>query len=191
MYYTGSPAVGKGATVPSAADHNNVFTFGAAAAVGPGMVEIYNLDLARVVDRNDAGTLATVPRRRLRQPGRQPQAHCLRQRTTTLTIVAVHQSSGLDDDIDQRPFTRSRLSTATAYRLRTALRAGNTFATIKTVKVDNVRPALITNSPAIPLIVRGNTDVTFSADFTDGGAGFDAKFDPGLKGDLAMPRTVC
>ena len=62
--------------------------------------------------------------------------------------------------------------------------AGNTFATIKTVKVDNVRPALITQSPAIPLIVRGNTDVTFSADFTDGGAGFDAKFDGGLGADL-------
>ena len=39
-----------------------------------------------------------------------------------------------------------------------------------------MRPALITNSPAIPLIVRGGTDVTFSADFTDGGAGFPSKY---------------
>ena len=175
MYYIGSPAIGKGATVPSATDHNNVFTF---SGGGDGMVEIYNLDLARVVDRNTLDANDEFDN---------PDANPKRIGFTdgqTLTIVAVHQSSGLADDrtgnvYQVKAFNGNRI------QITYSPEAGNTFSTIKTVKVDNVRPALITQSPAIPLIVRGNTDVTFSADFTDGGAGFDAKFDPGLKADLA------
>ena len=75
----------------------------------------------------------------------------------------------------------------------TPTEAGNTFATIKNVKVDNVRPALITNSPAIPLIVRGGTDVTFNADFTDGGAGFDPRSltpDPALRQGVGLPMAL-
>ena len=41
-----------------------------------------------------------------------------------------------------------------------------------TILVDNVNPNLVTLSPTVPLIVKGNVDITFSADVTDGGAGF-------------------
>ena len=41
--------------------------------------------------------------------------------------------------------------------------------------MDNVKPSLITNAPSIPLISKGGVDITFSADITDGGAGYDAK----------------
>ena len=50
----------------------------------------------------------------------------------------------------------------------------NTFATFATVIVDNVQPSLITNSPSIPLIAKGNVDITFSADITDSGSGYSA-----------------
>ena len=50
----------------------------------------------------------------------------------------------------------------------------NTFATIKTVKVDNVRPALITQSPAIPLITKARAARTSPSARTSrtAGAGF-------------------
>ena len=38
--------------------------------------------------------------------------------------------------------------------------------------MDNVKPVLVTNSPAIPLVVKGGVNVTFSADITDGGSGY-------------------
>ena len=37
--------------------------------------------------------------------------------------------------------------------------------------MDNVKPTLVTTSPDIPLVVKGGVNITFSADFTDGGAG--------------------
>ena len=40
------------------------------------------------------------------------------------------------------------------------------------VLVDNVKPSLVTTSPAIPLVVRGGVNIVFSADITDGGAGY-------------------
>ena len=46
------------------------------------------------------------------------------------------------------------------------------FATFKTITVDNVDPTLILNSPASPLIVKGGTNITFSADITDSGSGY-------------------
>ena len=46
------------------------------------------------------------------------------------------------------------------------------FAVTKTITVDNVMPTMVTTSPDIPLMVKGGTDVVFSADITDGGAGY-------------------
>ena len=68
--------------------------------------------------------------------------------------------------------------------------SGGTFAVIKTVTVDNGKPSLVSNSPEPGLIVKGNTDITFSADITDSISGYDAKFttgtpERGIKGDLS------
>ncbi len=46
------------------------------------------------------------------------------------------------------------------------------FATFKTITVDNVKPTLVVQSPTSPLVVKGNTDIIFSADITDGGSGY-------------------
>ena len=53
--------------------------------------------------------------------------------------------------------------------------SGGQFATIKTVMVDNVKPQVVTSSPAIPLIITDSVDLTFSADITDGGSGYTTK----------------
>ena len=59
---------------------------------------------------------------------------------------------------------------------------GGTFGTDSTVTVDNVKPSVVTTSPSIPLIARGATDITFSADIADNGSGFTAK-DTDFNGD--------
>ena len=41
--------------------------------------------------------------------------------------------------------------------------------------VDNVKPQLVTSSPAIPLIVTSGVDLVFSAEVTDGGSGYTSK----------------
>ena len=70
---------------------------------------------------------------------------------------------------------RSGASTATGSRLSTSRRTGNTFATFATIIVDNVKPAAGHQRSEPPLIVKGSVDITFSADITDGGSGYDAK----------------
>ena len=51
---------------------------------------------------------------------------------------------------------------------------GGTLGVVKTLTVDNVKPTLVTMSPEIPLVVKGNTNITFSAELTDGGSGYTA-----------------
>ena len=57
-------------------------------------------------------------------------------------------------------------------RIQLMHRPATGFATFKTLTVDNVDPTLVINSPAIPLVVKGSTDVTFSANITDSGSGY-------------------
>ena len=50
-----------------------------------------------------------------------------------------------------------------------------TLGVIKTLTVDNVAPTLVVTSPAHNATVKGGASVTFSAEFTDGASGFQAK----------------
>ncbi|MDE2900906.1 MAG: hypothetical protein OXN15_07795, partial [Chloroflexota bacterium] len=51
-------------------------------------------------------------------------------------------------------------------------------ATFNVVLVDNAAPSLVITSPSTPLVVRGGVSVTFSAEFTDTGAGFVGRTTP-------------
>ena len=113
-------------------------------------------------------------------------------------IEAVHKSSGLidarcdigdpdsDTDGNDRVYEAAECgattaTAATAYQVKafngnriqvSYTPTGGTFASIETVKVDNGRPSLVSNSPTPGLIVKGNTDITFSADITDSISGY-------------------
>ena len=56
--------------------------------------------------------------------------------------------------------------------IRVSFRPGGTLGVVKTLTVDNVAPALVANSPTTPLIVKGSTNIVFSADATDSGSGY-------------------
>ena len=100
-----------------------------------GTTVIQNLDLPRV-------------------PGATADANPKTLVSNTATIVAVHKSSGLDDTgnhVQVKGFHGNRIQI-------TYTPAANTgeFATIRTVVVDNVKPQLVSNSPAVPLIITDN-----------------------------------
>ena len=62
-----------------------------------------------------------------------------------------------------------------ANRIQITYRATGSLGTSNTLIVDNVKPSLLVTTPANPLVTKGNTNVTFSADVTDPGAGFPSK----------------
>ncbi len=51
-------------------------------------------------------------------------------------------------------------------------------ATFNVVLVDNASPSLVVTAPSTPLVVKGGVSVTFSAEFTDTGAGFVGRTTP-------------
>ena len=106
----------------------------------------------------------------------------------TITFVAVHQSADLTD-VDSGGSVIARWLCTLGDRVYQVKgfngntiqvsftpATGGTFAVIKKVTVDNGKPILVSTSPEPGLIVKGGVDITFSADITDGGAGFDGKF---------------
>ena len=123
---------------------------------------------------------------------------------TNAIIEAVHKSSGLvdgrcdingapaadDNDNNDKAYDTTECGTAevsTVHSYQVKAFNGNkiqvsytstdgTFAVIKNVTVDNGKPSLVSTSPAPGLIVKGNTDITFSADITDSTSGFAGKF---------------
>ena len=61
-----------------------------------------------------------------------------------------------------------------------------TLGGVQSLTVDNVKPNLVTSSPAIPLVVKGGVAINFSIDITDnnsGGLGTSAKAIAALTGD--------
>ena len=151
-----------GAATPSSTDHDNVFTVNFA-----GDVTIQNLDLPRVTDKDNNGT----PDNALDDFDGGDANPKVLVGSGERTIVAVHQSSGLTDantTYQVKAFNGNRIQI-------TYTPTGGQFATIKTVTVDNVKPAVVTSSPAIPLIITDSVDLTFSADVTDGGSGYTTK----------------
>ena len=48
------------------------------------------------------------------------------------------------------------------------------FANTAIILVDNVKPTLVSTSPAIPLVTKRGVEIAFSADITDGGSGYTA-----------------
>ena len=83
--------------------------------------------------------------------------------TTSATLTFVQEFSGSPAN-EIRAFNGNRI------QLMHTPTSG--FATFKTITVDNVKPTLVVQSPSSPLVVKGNTDIIFSADITDGGSGY-------------------
>ncbi len=81
---------------------------------------------------------------------------------TTIKVVQEFSSPAVAEEI--RGFNGNRI--------RVRYSPTNAFGTTAIILVDNVNPTLVTLSPDIPLVVKGNTNVTFSAEITDGGAGY-------------------
>lgn len=172
---TGAPTVG--------ATGDNLFEI---AAVAGGTVTIHNLDLPRVTQKvlTSAGATTSVD-----GPDANPKTIPI---DAAVVIEAVHQSSGLVDercDIDgqtgagtnESAYDAGECTTGAAYQVKafngnriqvSHTPSGGTFATIEIVRVDNGKPALVSNSPTPGLIVKGNTDITFSADITDSISGY-------------------
>ena len=166
-----------------------------------GTVVIQNLDLPRVSQRIHYADDNNEDPLYLDGPDANPKTIAMNV-AVDATIVAVHKSSGLNDArfprlaadatdsvgandgfgydatgsiFQVKAFNGNRISVSYTSS------SSSTFATIKTVVVDNVKPQLVTNSPAIPLIVTDNVDLTFSADITDDGSGYTTKV--GTTGD--------
>ena len=95
-----------------------------------------------------------------------------------LTIRVVQEFTdtigGVGDEGDGIPDNANEIRGFNGNRIQVEYKPTNsqTFATYATIIVDNVKPSLITNSPTTPLISKGSTVITFSADITDGGSGY-------------------
>ena len=116
---------------------------------GTGDVEVLNLDVARVTGIN-------------------PRTVGI---GTAITVVQEFTSL----DANGLPDTDGEIRAFNGNRIQIMFEPDSGFATTKIITVDNVQPILVTSSPAIPLVVKGGVDVTFSADLTDGGSGYTAK----------------
>ena len=183
--------------------YDNVFTFGFGDDTpAAGKVVIQNLDLPRVTHKVNTADRAeltsgqkcgdavdTATDTVICRDGPDANPKTIDYTTGTITVVAVHQSSGLTDSDDAY---QVKAFNGNSIQVSFTPATGGTFATIKKVNVDNGRPILVSTSPEAGLIVKGNTDITFSADITDGGAGFDSAFsnlvdgnERGIKNDLS------
>lgn len=184
-YYVGTPASDNTGVTPSVQSHDNVFAFTHSAA---GDLVIQNRDLPTVVHKVDAADrteLATGEKCGetadsdtntvvcIDGPDANPKEVAFTA-GTPMVVVAVHQSSGLTDGDN---LVQVKAFNGNSIQVSFTPDTGGTFATIRSVRVDNGRPILVSTSPEPGLIVKGNTNITFSADFTDGGAGFASTFE--------------
>ena len=93
-----------------------------------------------------------------------------REVTSGQTLTMVQQFT--DADNDGVPDVDTEIRAFTGNRIEFTHRPGSSFAITKTITIDNVNPLLVTNSPDIPLVVKGGVNINFSADITDGGSGY-------------------
>ena len=148
--------------VCSACDANNMSMLdvadGRGAQLTSGEVGVLNLDVARVMGVNprtfDVATVITVVQE------------------FDEAFDAGQNSGTANDGV---PDTGSEVRGFNGNRLQVKYTPDSGFATTATILVDNVKPTLVTTSPATPLVVKGGVNITFSADITDGGAGYTGK----------------
>ena len=142
-------------------------------------ITVTNLDVARVAGVN-------------------PKDITLSNNSVTITVVQQGRSTeSAEDDPGGLTDTQIRGFNGNRIQIEYEPTDSNTFATYATITVDNVQPQLVTNSPSIPLISKGSVDITFSADITDGGSGYDAKVEtiagktdsPGILADTTNDET--
>ena len=117
---------------------------------GSGSLEVLNLDVARV-------TIGTAPSN--------PRTINVGD---TITVVQEFTSP----NVDGTPTVAGQIRAFNGNRVQIKYTPTSGFATTATILVDNVKPTLVTNSPDIPLVVKGNVNIVFSADLTDGGASY-------------------
>lgn len=191
VYYEGTASATNSPTpipTPAAANFNNVFTFNHNAG---GNIVVHNLDLPRNVHKVNPDLTELGPDQECGTGAGQvvcvdgananPKAMSFTA-NIPITFVAVHRSAGLTDTLlvrQVKAFNGNRIQVS--YTPGT----GSTFATIKTVLVDNGKPTLVSTSPEPGLIVKGGVDITFSAEITDNGSGFAGKF-----GNFAGPNDT-
>ena len=116
---------------------------------GTTVVTITNLDVAEVTDVN-------------------PKEISISGGSADITVV--QEGTGPDEALlenEIRGFNGNRLEVEFAG-------TGGAFSTFATILVDNVDPSLVQSSPDVPLVVKGSTNVVFSADITDNGSGYTA-----------------
>ena len=97
-------------------------------------------------------------------------------------ITMVQQFTDANDD--GAPDNPGEIRAYTGNRIQLMHRPTSGFAITKIINIDNVDPLLVTNSPEIPLVVKGGVNITFSADITDGGSGYTGKVGAGNDNDI-------
>jgi hypothetical protein len=85
------------------------------------------------------------------------------------TLTMVQQFT--DDGDDGTP-NAGEIRAFTGNRIELTHRPTSGFAVSKMITIDNVDPVLVTNSPNVPLVVKGGVNIAFSADITDSGSGY-------------------
>ncbi len=149
-------------------------------------IEIFNSNLARVGDENPGVDLdPDTENDNYDNPDANPKVIKLASGNTTLRVTVVRKSSDLMDGgvpdsgiataitVDGVQVAPIQIKGFNGNDIQiTYAPGGSQFAVIESVTVDNVKPQLITNSPAAPLIVQDKVALTFSADLTDGGSGY-------------------
>ena len=140
------------------------------------IVTIHNLDLSRDTSSST------------RPEDRNPKTVYTNAANTTFSVYVVRKSTGLEDSTVNRNATTNAIETINEVatsggeiqvkgfhgnRIRISYTSGTgSIGTDEVVTVDDVKPTLVNNAPTEPLIVKGNVDITFSADITDSLSGY-------------------
>ena len=145
-------------------------------------VTIHNLDLARVTQKFDHDNNPDTDK--IDGPDANPKAITITGATAEVT--AVHKSSGLTDprfeDTDDDGVLEYQSSGEGTYqvkafhgnRISVSFSRTGQLGFSDTLTVDNVGPNVLLIAPDVNLVTKESVNITFSADITDGGAGFDS-----------------
>ena len=96
-------------------------------------------------------------------------------------VRSKHASTGLTADVTNKPTPLAddvgtvEVKAFTGNTLTATYNPVGSLGITKSIKVDNVKPTLLTSSPTSNLIIKGNTTVVFTADVTDSEADFPTK----------------
>ena len=82
---------------------------------------------------------------------------------TAATLTMVQQFTDTDNDGLPDAGSEGEIRAFTGNRIQIMHRPTSGFAVTKTITIDNVDPTLVTNSPAIPLVVKGGVNMSCSA----------------------------